>query len=241
MMTVKQVSKLTGVSVRTLQYYDSIGLLSPHHRTEAGYRMYDDTDLEKLQQILLFRELEFPLKDIIRIVSSTDFDRKKALEQQINLLELKMERLGNIIDLARKIKETGVKTMDLSVFDNTKIKEYAEKAKKEWGNTDAYKEFESRDHDRSDAEKHQEIAEFMELFAEFGRMHDKSPDSEEVQSQVKKLQEHITDNYYTCTHEILLSLGKMYASGGEFTENIDKAGGKGTAVFVSKAIEYYCK
>ena len=86
MMTVKQVSELTGVSIRTLRYYDNIGLLSPTGHTEGGYRLYDDTALERLQQILLFRELEFPLKDIISIMERKDFDRRKALDQQIELL-----------------------------------------------------------------------------------------------------------------------------------------------------------
>ncbi len=79
MMTVNEVSKLTGVSVRTLQYYDKIGLLHPTGYTQAGYRLYDDTTLEKLQQILLFRELEFPLKDIKKIIESPSFDRSKVL------------------------------------------------------------------------------------------------------------------------------------------------------------------
>ena len=82
MMTVHEVSKLTGVSIRTLQYYDKIGLLKPTGYTQSGYRLYDDTALEKLQQILLFRELEFPLKEIKEIISSADFDREKALEEQ---------------------------------------------------------------------------------------------------------------------------------------------------------------
>lgn len=86
MMTVHEVSRLTGVSIRTLQYYDQIGLLHPAEYTEAGYRLYDDAALETLQQILLFRELEFPLKDIRRIIQSPSFDREKALEQQIELL-----------------------------------------------------------------------------------------------------------------------------------------------------------
>jgi len=89
MMTVKRVSDLTGVSVRTLQYYDKIGLLSPTELTDAGYRLYDDTALERLQQILLFCELEFPLKEIKAILGSPNFDRKRALSQQIELLELK--------------------------------------------------------------------------------------------------------------------------------------------------------
>ena len=89
MMTVHEVSRLTGVSIRTLQYYDRIGLLHPAGHTEAGYRLYDEAALETLQQILLFRELEFPLKDIKKIIGSPDFDRSKALGQQIELLELK--------------------------------------------------------------------------------------------------------------------------------------------------------
>ena len=124
MMTVNEVSKLTGVSIRALQYYDKIGLLHPSGHTQAGYRLYDDTALEKLQQILLFRELEFPLKDIKRIIESPSFDRTKALEQQIALLTLKKEHLENLIELARGIKKTGVTKMDFSAFDTKKIKEY---------------------------------------------------------------------------------------------------------------------
>ena len=90
-MTVHEVSSLTGVSIRALQYYDRIGLLHPAGYTDAGYRLYDDAALETLQQILLFRELEFPLKDIQRIIQSPSFDRQKALDQQITLLELKKE------------------------------------------------------------------------------------------------------------------------------------------------------
>ena len=92
MLTVHQVSELAGVSIRTLQYYDSIGLLPASDYTEAGYRLYDDAALERLQQIMLFRELEFPLQEIREIISSPDFDRAKALEQQISLLKLKKER-----------------------------------------------------------------------------------------------------------------------------------------------------
>ena len=81
----------------------------------------------------------------------------------------------------------------------------------------------------------------MMIFAEFGRLKDKSPDSEEVQRQVETLRRFITDNYYDCNKDILSSLGAMYAAGGEFTDNIDKYGGAGTAVFTAKAIEIYCR
>ena len=102
MMTVKEVSNLTGVSIRTLQYYDKIGLLHPAHRTQAGYRLYDDAALERLQQILLFRELEFSLEDIRKILKNPEFDREKALEQQITLLTLKKQHLEKLIALAGK-------------------------------------------------------------------------------------------------------------------------------------------
>ena len=144
MMTVHQVSKLTGVSIRTLQYYDRIGLLKPDGYTEAGYRLYDDSSLERLQQILLFRELEFPLKEIRGILNAPNFDRNKALEQQIELLTLKKEHLENLIDFARGIQWLGVKKMDFTAFDTRKIDEYAKRAKEQWGKTEEYREFEEK-------------------------------------------------------------------------------------------------
>lgn len=241
MMTVKEVSKLTGVSVRTLQYYDKIGLLQPTKYTDSGYRLYDDTALERLQQILLFRELEFPLKEIKAILDSTNFDGKKALSQQIELLELKKQHLENLINFARGIKMIGVRAVDFTVFDRSKIDEYAKCTREQWGNTDAYKEFVEKTKDRTQEEDDRLAEEFMGLFVEFGTMRNESPDSERVQLQVKKIQDYITEHLYACTDTILASLGKMYAGGGELTDNIDKSCGSGTAEFVSQAIKIYCK
>lgn len=240
MMTVNEVSKLTGVSIRTLQYYDTIGLLKPSNYTESGYRLYDDTALSRLQQILLFRELEFPLKEIKEMIDAPGFDREKALEQQIELLLLKKEHLENLIDFARSIKTEGENKMDFSAFDKKKMEEYSKKAKEQWGHTDAYKEYEEKAKGMTDEKQNDVTTRFMQVFAEFGKMKDKDAASDEAQAQVKKLQDFITANYYTCTKEILAGLGKMYAAGGEFTENIDKFGGEGTAVFSAKAIEVYC-
>ena len=154
MMTVHEVSSLTGVSIRTLQYYDRIGLLHPAGYTDAGYRLYDDAALEILQQILLFRELEFPLKDIQRIIQSPSFDRQKALDQQITLLELKKEHLDDLIHLARGIKKAGVDTkMDFSVFDTKKMDEYAKRAKEQWGETSEYQEYEERHKNMTDIQQ----------------------------------------------------------------------------------------
>lgn len=241
MMTVNEVSKLTGVSARTLQYYDTIGLLKPSRYTESGYRLYDDTALEKLQQILLFKELEFPLKEIKEIIDAPNFDRNKALEQQIQLLTMKKEHLENLINFARGIKWLGVKRMDFTVFDTKKIDEYTKRAKEQWGQSDAFKEFEQKSKDWTDDDQQDIINDFIRLFEEFGTMKELAPSEAKVQAQVKKLQDYITEHFYNCTNEILLGLGKMYTGGGEFTENIDKFGGIGTADFSAKAIEIYCE
>ena len=240
MMTVNEVSKLTGVSIRTLQYYDTIGLLKPSAYTESGYRLYDDTALERLQQILLFKELEFPLKEIKTIVDAPGFDRSKALEQQIELLTMKKQHLENLIDFARGIKWLGVKNMDFTVFDTKKIDEYSKRAKEQWGKTAEYKEFEEKSKGWTDKDQQNMANDFMQIFVEFGQMMSLEPSDEKVQLQVKKLQDYITEHFYHCTKEILNSLGKMYAGGGEFTENIDNAGGEGCAEFTAKAIEIYC-
>lgn len=240
MMTVNEVSKLTGVSIRTLQYYDKIGLLKPAEYTESGYRLYDDAALEKLQQILLFRELEFPLKDIKDIITRSDFDKRKALDQQIGLLELKKEHIENLIDMCKGLKLRGVRHLDFTAFDSSKLDEYAKRAKEQWGQTPEYKEFEEKNKNRSKSDEEHMMADFMKIFEEFGTMKGRDPATVEVQDQVKKLQNFITEHFYKCSNEILVGLGKMYAGGGEFTDNIDKMGGKGTAEFVFEAIKVYC-
>ena len=142
MKTVKEVSQLTGVSVRALHHYDAIGLLKPTRVTEAGYRLYDDTALARLQSILLFRQLQFPLKDIKSILDSPKFQPMEALEQQIHLLELQREQLDRLLSHARYIQKAGVFSMDFSKFDTSKINAYAAQAKAKWGNTEAWQEFE---------------------------------------------------------------------------------------------------
>ncbi len=239
MMTVNEVKKLTGLSVRALHYYDKIGLLTPAEITEKGYRLYDGKSLERLQEILLFKELEFSLKDIKNIIESPDFDRKKALSEQIKLFTLKKEHFENLISFAKQIESKGEYAMDFNVFNKEKIENYKAEAKKLWGNTDAYREYEKKTADYS-ADKQKLLSkEMMDIFKEFGANKEKSPTDIEVIGLVKKLQDFITYNYYTCTNQILSSLGQMYTAGGEMTENIDSAGGNGTANFVSSAINAF--
>ena len=240
MFTVNEVSKIAGISIRTLQYYDKIGLLPPIGFTDSGYRLYNKDSLEKLQTILLFRELEFPLKEIKKIIENPDFDREKALSEQIKLLKLRREQIDSLISLAEKLKNKEEKILDFSAFDKTKLKEYETEAKERWGKTSAFKEFESKSEGRSEKDNSFIAGEMMEIFKEFGKISGEKPESEEAQKLVKKLQNFITENYYNCTDEILFGLGQMYAFDERFTENIDKAGGKGTAEFVSKAIAAHC-
>ena len=240
MRTVKEVSKITGISVRTLHHYDAIGLLKPTKVTEAGYRMYDDTALGRLQSILLFRELQFPLKQIRAILDSPDFDPAEAIARQIGLLELQRRRIGELIAFAREIQSKGVTTMNFDVFDRKEMEKYKEEVAAKWGNTKAYREFQQKEAAREEGSYGRIAEELMAMFSELGGLKQLSPDADEVQKKISALQEFITENYYECTDEILSGLGQMYAEDERFRKNIDRAGGEGTAVFASRAIAVYC-
>lgn len=241
MKTVKQVSQVSGVSVRTLHHYDAIGLLKPTRVTEAGYRLYDDTALRRLQTILLFRQLQFPLKEIRDILDSPGFDPMEALTQQIHLLELQRKHLDNLISHARKIQTTGVFSMDFSTFDTTELDQYTAEAKARWGKTKAWQEYEQKAAGQTAEQKQSTGDALMDIFARFGKIRHLSPESQEVQELVASLQDFITRHYYTCTKPILQGLGQLYIAGDSMTENIDKAGGEGTARFAHDAIEIFCR
>ena len=130
--------------------------------------------------------------------------------------------------------------MDFIAFDTEKMKEYAERAKTSWGDTPEYREFEKRNQGRSAEDQQKRFQQMMHLFVQFGQIRDQKADSSEAQSMVKKLQTYISDHFYVCTDQILAGLGMMYGSGGEFTENINKAAGEGVAEFISEAILIYC-
>lgn len=237
-MQIKEFAEFSGVSVRTLHYYDEIGLLKPAFVDKAtGYRFYDESSVLRMQDILFYRELDFSLKNIGEILSSPDYDSKKSLEEQRKLLTLKKERLERIIssiDDAMKGKNI------MNAFDNSEFEKYKAEAKEKWGKTEAFEEFESKNKNRSEAANNFLGGEMMDIFRKLGKIKNLSPASEEAQNLVKTLQDFITNHYYTCTDEILSGLGKMYIGDERFKENIDKAGGTGTAEFSAKAIEIYC-
>ena len=237
-MQIKDFAALTGVSVRTLHYYDEIGLLQPACVDRStGYRFYDDTSLLRMQQILFYRELDFSLSSIAQILSSPDFDREKALYQQKQLLILKKERLERLIaaiDGAAKGENV------MNAFDNKEFEQYKAEARQKWGQTQAYREYESRE--QSPAEQQTAANGLDAVFAEFARCMKagEAPQSAAAQALVQKLQQHVTDNFYTCTPQILAGLGQMYVLDERFRANIDRHGA-GTAEFVSTAIGHYTR
>ena len=239
LMNIGELSSLTHVSIRTLRHYDKIGLLRPVHVTEAGYRQYDESTLQRLHTILLFRELEFPLSDIARIIDAPDFDPIDALDKQITLLTMRRQHMDNLIALASELKSKGLKHMDFSAFDTRKMDDYTAQAKAAWGKTDAWKEYESR---KNSTEQNQRSGDaLMPLIGSFGRYRHLYPASADAQTCVQQLQDFITANFYTCTIPVLRGLADMYDADGDFTRNIDQAGGTGTAAFLASAMRLYCQ
>ena len=232
MKTVNEVSKITGVSIRTLHHYDDIGLLKPTAFTEKGYRLYDDRALQKLQLIMMFKELQFPLKEIQHILNNEKLDYSQVINDQITLLKLQRDRLDKLISAAQDLVNKGEVIMDFKNFSNQQIEDYAKEAKERWGNTDAYREYQQRNNKNDKAFG----AEMMEIFVKFNSITDKGHNSREAFGLVKELQNYITTHFYTCTDEILAGLGQMYVADSRFKNNIDAAAGEGTAQFVSDAI-----
>lgn len=241
MWTVHEVSKIAGVSVRTLHHYDAVGLLKPARITEAGYRLYDRASLKRLQSILMFRELQFPLKEIRAILDSPGYDPKEALAQQIHLLELQQKHIGELISFAREIQKGGTEVMGFEPFSNKEMEQYAKEARERWGTSGAYKEYEQRIKGKTDEELSAAGQKLMALFTELGSLRSISPGDGKVQKKIGELQAFITGNYYNCTDEILSGLGEMYVGDERMKDNIDKAGGEGTAEFVKEAISVYCQ
>lgn len=237
-MKINEISCLTGLTVKTLHHFDTIGLLSPN-RNINGYRNYNESDIIKLQTILFFRELDFPLKRIKEILSSKSFNLNEALEDQIKLLEIKQKRINSIIELAKK-NLGDEKMRDISVFNNNEFKKYESEVKEKWGNTNAYKESKTKLRNQSDEEIKKTGDDMMDIFRRFGLIKT-APINQESLKLVEELQQFITEHYYKCDNEILLGLANMYITDERFKTNIDKEGGIGTAEFVNSCIIDYLK
>ena len=240
--SVSQAARLAGVSVRTLRWYDEIGLLKPTEVTPAGYRFYDDEAMAVLQQILFYRELGVPLEQIGRILSAPEHDRTEALKKHRTLLELKRRRLDDMLRLVDKTIGGNIMYSERpkpTQTDWEAVKnQYAQEAAERWGNTEAFLESRAKHKDYTPEKEAQILAEQEEIFTAFGKCAD--PEGPEGQALVKRWQAHITQYHYSCTDGILACLGQMYVNDPKFKENLDKYG-SGTAQKMSDAIAAYCK
>lgn len=241
-LSISEAARRTGVSVRTLRYYDEIGLLKPSEVSPAGYRFYDGAAMEALQQIVFYRELGIGLEQIGTILRAPDNDRTQALRKHRALLLMKRQRLD---DMLRLVDETigGDVMYDErprpTQADLEAVKaEYAREAAERWGNTEAF--FESREkHSQYTPEMEKGInAEMEEIFRAFGQC--SGPAAPEAQALVRRWQAHITKYHYNCTDSILSCLGDMYVNDPRFQKNLDQYG-PGTAQLMHDAIKIACR
>ena len=239
---IGELAKFAGVSVRTLRHYDTVGLLAPSGVTPSGYRLYDAAALERLEQILYFRELGFALEEIRDIVESPEYDARQAMLRQKALLEMKRSRIDAM--MARlEAAIAGMGAPDMEVFDMSEIekakKQYAAEVKMRWGETDAYRQSEAQTakYSKADWQNVQDgMTALMQAFADVRALDAQDP---RVQELVAQWKQYITDHFYACTDEILAGLGQMYVLDERFKANIDKCG-EGTAACMSRAIGVYC-
>lgn len=239
-MRINEVVKLTGVSARTLQYYDEIGLLIPQ-KLDNGYRDYTEENLEKLQKILFYRFLKFKLNDIKELLEG-DFDNLKILEQQRELILREKEKFEVILHNIEKTisnykgeqtmtieeKFNGFKKEDLNKYENQAVEKYGK---------DTIEESKKRQSGREEIV----TKEFNEVFRSMAKFKDENVDvaEKEVQSKVEDLYNNMNEYAFDCSIEVFSYIGKGYVHNPEFKKNIDKFG-EGVAEYTSKAIEKYC-
>ena len=238
-MKVKEVSKLTGVSIRTLHHYDAIELLTPDDSTEAGYRLYSDENLATLQQILFFRELGFSLKKIKELLEGPSFDRQEAFEMQLKMLIGKRKQLDSMIKTIEKTIQHGKGELSMTneeKFQGFNFSEnpYEKEARERWG-------------DKAVDDSNEKAAQFgPEMGEEMNRIYFKlaeirhvDPESEEAQTAISEWYD-LLNKMGSYSLEAFAGLGQMYVDDERFTKNIDQFG-EGLAVFMRDAMAFFAK
>lgn len=239
MKTVNQISKLTGVSVRTLHHYHTIGLLPPTEVSPAGYRLYDDDALQRLRGILVLREFGLSLKEIGTFLDAPSQERSSMLASREQALKAQIEKLEKRAALAASLQRIGVEHMDLHNLDPRKLDDYTEQAKLLYGKTEAYGEYTKKSAGRS-KQQEQALGELvMDFFVRLAKMRPLAADSPQAMEWAVSLQNFFTRHYYTCTPQILECLAESYGDGGPMNQNIDRAAGEGTGVFAKEVISAY--
>ncbi len=242
--TVATLAKLAGISVRTLHYYDEIGLLKPTFTNIKGYRFYENNELYRLQHIMFFKELGFSLKKIMSIMCSPVFLAQDLLRDQKELLIAKKEKIELLINLIEKTmkqeENEGVKKPEelFNAFKDEDYQKYKEEVVQRWGNTQAYTQSVKRMSRMTKTDVDRLKKEGEEIIREISRERESGPGSQKIQILIKKHYQHI-NQFYDCSYEMYRSLGKMYVEDSRFTAYYERFG-KGLAVFVNDAVEYFC-
>lgn len=239
--TVQHLARLAGVTVRTLHHYDEIGLLKPSFVRANGYRVYEDRQVWRLRQILLLRELSFPLSHIQRMLSDETFDVRSVLSDQRQLLELKKKRIQMLIDMVDTQLKGGESMTDaaniLKPFTDKTMDAYKKEAYERWGKTDAYKQSQERTKNWTKADYETVARDGAALTAELSKLMDRGIEDEDVQKLINKHYESI-QQFYDCPMDMYVQLGQMYVDDARFTAYYDKFR-PGMAVFMRDAIAYF--
>lgn len=240
--TVKKVSEVAAVSIRTLHHYDEIGLLKPARKTASGYRLYTEEDLERLQQVLFFRELGFGLSEIKDIIDSPGFNRRQALLRHRQLLLERQERLARLIRSVNRTLEAmerGIQMEAKEMFDGFDQSQYEEEVRQRWGNTKAYEESAQRTKTYTKEDWDAIQKETAEITEGIASLMDRGPSDPEVQKWIRRHHQQINERFYTCPSEMYRGLGDTYVEDSRFAANYDKVK-PGLAEFMRAAMHAYC-
>ncbi|MEC2077386.1 MerR family transcriptional regulator [Metabacillus fastidiosus] len=241
MLRVKEVADLVGISVRTLHHYDEIELLIPEKTTEAGYRLYSDDNLETLQQILFFRELGFPLKEIKQIIKNPSFDKKEALELHRSMLLEKRSRLDQMIVTVEKTiqhMKGEIQMSNKEKFEGFDFSHnpYEQEARERFGDQ-AVNEANAKVQKMSNEEQRAFSEQFDAIYKKLAAIRHIAPESDEAQAGIKDWYNFL-NNIGNYSLDAFKGLGEMYVNDKRFTNNIDQYG-EGLAQFMCEAMSVF--
>ncbi|WP_394825649.1 MerR family transcriptional regulator [Pendulispora albinea] len=242
MYKIGQLARLAHISVRALHHYDDIDLVRPSGRSESGYRLYTERDLERLQQVLFFRELGFPLERIARILADPTFDRRAALIEQRARLTADAERTRALIELVDRTLSTmdeGAPMKPEDMFEGFDPSKYEEEAKARWGHTEAYAQSleRARSYGQADWQTiHAEAAATTRAFAELFQSGVSSGDPRAM-DLAEQHRQHIDRWFYACSYAMHVGLGRMYVADARFAASYEKYAA-GLAQFIADAIRF---
>jgi DNA-binding transcriptional MerR regulator len=243
MYSIKEIADLAGVTTRTLRYYDQLEILEPAAIGNNGYRYYDRSNLLRLQQVLFYRELNIPLKDIQHILDRKDFSPLQTLKKHQHALLGQVQRLTRLLTTLDKTINSfeGVKNMtDKELFDGFDEPKYDQEARELWGETSKYKQSQKKWSSYSEYQKE-------EIKLEGGRITrrmvtenpDAQPDDPDVQTAVEDYFKFLNKYFYACEVEFLRNLADMWVQDPRFAVNYERIR-EGGAAFVRDAVNIYC-